>query len=354
MSNRTLQVDWLSLYCKGRPAIVERFDLRFEKVKFGTQHFKDFVRLIDTETNEYIGDMQYNPKTPIIPDDAVIMRFENRQLYKEDWQSLVNETVFKMNFDIKNISRIDICADFQSFANKLLPQNLIKGFVENRYLKVGVKKYALQGEQVYSGGHKYAYLRFGKRDSGVAVYLYNKSLEMREVKNKPYIVETWRKAGFREDRDVWRLEFSVDPSKIKIFGKNNDFELELYKLIQHSLMTERQIAELFDTLVEKYFDFRINDANTRIDRMERVKLFKNIPTETLRVKAVTDHAQSNRMDKILVKKLTNYAKECRLDDRTDADQVDALITAARIYADRNDLTAYQSSIESSKETTKGS
>lgn len=353
MTTRILQVDWLSLYCKGKPAIIERFDLRFEKVKFGTPHFKEFVRLIDTETNECIGDIQYDPKTPIIPEDAIILRFENRQLYKEDWQSMVNQTVFKMHFDIKNISRIDICADFQMFANKLTPQNLIKGFLENKYLKVGVKKYALQGEQIYSGGHKYPYIRFGKRDSGVAVYLYNKSLEMREVKNKPYIVETWKKARFREDRDVWRLEFSIDPSKINIYGKKGDFELEIYKLVKHSLMTERQLAELFDTLVEKYFDFRINDANTRIDRMKRLELFTNKPCATLRIKAKTDHAQSNRMDKIVIKKLTNYAKECRLDDQTDADQIDALLTAARIYADKNDLVAYQSSMESSKETTKG-
>ena len=113
-------------------------------------------------------------------------------------------------------------------------------------------------------------------------YLYNKSQEMADVKEKPYIRERWNQAGLRSDCSVWRLEFSLKSDFFSMIDKDSGaFPLS------------------FD------FDFRFNDKKANKSRMQRVDLI-SLSSVFSKFSRIYARTQSSRREKIFLHYLHKY------------------------------------------------
>jgi hypothetical protein len=120
-----------------------------------------------------------------------------------------------------------------------------------------------------SGRHTYQYLRFGSKVSKVSAYLYNKTQEFRDVKRKNYIAEAWKENDIDEQKEVWRLEFSLKGDGIKFINQ----ETKMWQAKDLEMVLDPiQRTQVYNALYLKYWDYRINDGQKRKDRMKRAKL----------------------------------------------------------------------------------
>lgn len=339
---RCINLDWLAIHAKGPLNKLGTKWFTMNKQDYGSRYFSEIWDQVDVEENDKIATIQAVPQSPIIPRETVIIQYANRYLYRQDIMSKINSSLFDAHLKPQNYSRVDIACDFNRFEKNLNPVNLIKGFLDNKYLKRGVTKYSLEGEQKRDH-HNFGYIRFGKRNSGVCVYLYNKSLELDEVKNKEYIRQAWVEAGLDLTVPVWRLEFSIDPSLLEFRVKKTGetIDLDLNNRVSRGLW-----ENLFDCLVEKYFDFRINDGSPRSDRMKRVPLFPPNCKTTLSMSRKENTADCGRMDKVLLKRLLDPKGAYRIDD-WDTDDIAALDAAAEVIIRRKAMEDYAAKITKS-------
>lgn len=312
---KAISIDWLTMYCQSS-LINENPYYDFRKQEGGTAQFANLYKVYDVELNELYCIVQTKPWSAIIPENTMMVQISNRFLYREDWNVRFNNFCFINDIKPIAISRIDICADFNHFDNNLQPENFIKGFIENKYLKIGQTKYTLQGQQGLR--QHYSYLRFGKRENELSVYLYNKSKELKEVVDKPYIRERWEQAGIDTTKDVWRLEISMRTTQLRTILKQTG---EIVRLDLPFMSTMGVVENIYNAAILKYFDFRINDGTLKKCRMKRIDLFRGM-TSTLELKIMQDLPKTNRMDKIVIKKLANCATEYRLETEEDQEIIE--------------------------------
>lgn len=339
--NRVVNIDWLSLYC-GCHGVVMKNDFYFKKESFGTPQFKEIYTVIDTLKNQVIGKLQRLPHSAIIPKDCAIFEVNNRLLYQPDFISYITYFCDMCNLEIRSISRLDVCADFNTFRKKIHPTEFIRRFLRNEYLKMGNTDYTIKGNQkieyikklnTNKAEHVCSYIRFGERQNEVSSYLYNKTKELKEVKDKPYIRQSWEQNGLDTKQDIWRLEFSLANKQMKYIRTRENLE---FRLDLDFFKTMGMIETLYDCCYRKYFDFRKNDGTSKKYRMQRVDLFDK-SEELYKMYVPTNLACSNRMDKIVMKKL--YNTESNLRCETDEER-EVFKSAAYKYAESKDMLDY--------------
>lgn len=327
---RCVVVDWLSMYCKSS-MIVHNKDYDFRKECHGSAQFREVWSVYSRIDRELYCTIQCVPFSPIIPKNAVMVKVANRYLYRQNWNITLQNFLFACNIEPVAISRIDIACDFNRFANNLSPQALIEGLMSKKYLKSGCSKFATQGD--LDNDCMFDYLRFGNRESQCSVYLYNKSKELREVKGKPYIREVWAENDLDTKQDVWRLEVSMRTDQLKIIIPMTG---EMFRLDLPFIRTQSIVENIYHCAIKKYFDIRINDGQVKKSRMKRVELFKKMATTLLMV-VPTNEACTNRMDKIVVKKIANYFSEYRIEDEEAQEKV---MQALSVILDQTDMWNY--------------
>ena len=341
MMKYAISIDWLSLYCENYVLNDNSF-YRFHKREVGTIIFKDVYDVYDTVSGELYAVVQKTPHSPILPKNATMVQVMNRWLYREDWNERVNHFCNTCFIVPKSISRIDICADFNEFADGYHPVQFINDIFNGKLIRKGGQKYAIDGNfkdskfqiQGTQGKNRGVdYIRFGSRDAQCCAYLYNKTKELKEVHDKPYIREMWKESGIDTSRDVWRLEFSMKTTQLRIVEEQT---AEILRLDLTYIKTKGILENIFDACVEKFFDIRVNTGIQRVDRMPKKKMFEGI-SSTILLKCPTNKACTGRMDKIIVKKLANAITEYRIDTWKDAQ---VLSNALAILLTQCDLWEY--------------
>lgn len=318
------------MYCSST-LVVEAKKFEFKRAAEGSAQFKEVWHVYNKEDAELYCIMQKCPYSPIIPKNTVMIKVANRYLYRPNWNIEFLNFCLACNITPKSISRIDICCDFESFDNNLHPEALMKGFLNNKYLKMGQSKYSLEGQQ--GNGQQFSYLRFGKRENEVSSYLYNKSKELKEVKDKPYIRDQWDQCGIGQNKDVWRLEVSLRTTQLRTIVQSTG---EILRLDLDFITTKGVLENIYNAVILKYFHFKINDNQKQKRRMKDLVLFKGIST-TLEMKIINDKPQTNRMDKIVVKKIANIFSQYRVEDQEAFEKV---YQALGIILDKTDLWDY--------------
>jgi len=159
----------------------------------------------------------------------------------------------------------------------------------------------------------------------VSTKMYNKSLELEQVHDKPYIRQAWFECGLVDDPinmtkkqkngtvikpNVWRVEFSIKSSAQKWFviekqtGKKGKIgmphTLEVYD-------TPAKLLTVFASLAQHYFHFKHYDENTRKDRCKDKILFDFSPLDTFyKVDRLASHSPKSKGTERLIALLTNY------------------------------------------------
>lgn len=335
-----ISIDWLQFWCKAETpfanianradtekGLFARLPYLYEKAPYGTRQFRELWHV--SLRGEELCEIQVSPCSSIFDADIVCIKFANRLLYQPNLWTIVDDTLRDFRFTIQNVTRCDICADFVRFHNDLEPVMFITHFLEGKTRRVGRGDggaYFRHGSFMKDGYSQaftnYNGLSFGSHTSNARVYLYNKSHELRCVKDKPYIRDMWRKAGLIETKqtpndphpktcDVWRLEVSIKSEgmhfKDTITGKRvqitkSNLSKQEPELTEDGVVISPSISTLFFTFIDKLFCFIPNRKGitnvTREKERNRIQLFDGEPCMERAI--IREKSCSNRAEKILL------------------------------------------------------
>jgi len=311
----SISIDWLQLDFRG---IFQKSALfTTNKLDISTRNFKSIYEVFKEEWR--LATIVNEPLSEIIPPEVNLIKMDNRELYWKDPVKRLNDIGTAHNLLYYCPSRLDICIDFNLFANGLHPNNLIKGFIYNKYRKKGHNNYTIIGKQ--KNEQVFDYIRFSKKTSQVATYLYNKSKEMRDVKCKTYIIKTWEFAGLDLSKDVWRLEFSIHSPKFNIIDKNTG-DITAFNIFK--LDDKNYLRAILDICIFKYFSFFYN-TNTEVKNCTKsLKLFEYEVTD-FDITFRNEIGDTGRGDILFLKKLRDLNNELRSARRAEAEYIKPVI-----------------------------
>lgn len=106
----------------------------------------------------------------------------------------------------------------------------------------------------------YTSTTWGSRSSGHQVQIYNKTIEMQQVKYKHHIAQRWAQYGLDLNKDVWRVEIRITKGAKLVENLNNGTRRFLDP---RDLILEEQIEQLFWDYAWKYFRFLSLDKKDR-------------------------------------------------------------------------------------------
>ena len=329
---RCVNIDWLEVFCL--EDVKDTHDATFFKnagfvVKardYGTPQYSEMFT-IESRGYDFL-EIRRNPyskksKGGLFLDNACHIRLSNRTCYSERPIDLMRTFLIQFGYTLRGITRIDVCSDFIKFDNDLNPQNLIKRYMAGELAKVNQSKVSAHGKDSFKE-RAWNSLSWGSEKSMVSTKLYNKTLEMSEVSEKPYVRQAWYLSGLIPDMDdktttVWRLEFSIR-SEAKEWIDISD---ESKDKVHHSAMSNTlscydnrdKLFNIHFSLCCHYFHFKIVevDADGKRKRKDRCKdevLFKLSSGMTVYKPArLTDKKAPTRTTRMLLRKCEAIAND---------------------------------------------
>lgn len=314
---RCVNIDWLECYCiedaLGYPHDADYFRSNGWEVRereYGTPMYEQMFTLVDTFGEPFI-EVRRKPKSTntikagLFDPNAAHLRLVNRSCYVDFAARNMADFLAKYGFSFRRISRIDLCLDFERFDFGDDPQRFLKRFMEGRYSKINQANISAHGLDQWDG-RAWNSLRWGSPKSMVTTRFYNKTMELLQQKDKPYIRQAWQLCGLVDDwqtlekkrRDgtyykptIWRVEFAIKS------GTNKWFVVEDYngdrKKIRsmHNTLdvyyTREQLFSVFLSLCHHYFHFKHVEYKERrsaaianaIDAISLNPLHKLVPTD---------------------------------------------------------------------------
>jgi hypothetical protein len=228
------------------------------------------------------------------------LKLQNRFLYYPHGIELFDDLIGLLKIKVNGLSRLDICLDFNRFYNNIQPDIFIKDYLSGIYRHVGRTRGNAYFRQKTFDNTIYTGLSFGSHESDARTYLYNKTYELKTVKDKPYIRDKWKAAGLDITRDVWRLEISLKSSAMKFNDKETSQPIHI---TYPSIKNWGNVSKIFYTFANSLFAFvRYRDKISNISREPRLQLLP--PAEHLKRWIIRpDIEQSTVADKITIKRL---------------------------------------------------
>lgn len=311
-----LSIDWLAFFCQSDSGVidesVERYE--YERAPYGTRQFKELITC--KLGGEDFAEVQQVPCSNLLRERTLIVKFCNRFLYHVNLWYLVDEFLELHKLRVLNLSRVDLCADFNTFYKGLQPISFIKGFLSSVYRHVGrgdgssyFNHFAYREGKESISTLVYTGLKFCSKKSAANVYLYNKTYELMTVHDKPHIRKLWQKVGLTNTTNtpVWRLEVSIYSKGMKFKDKDSGEEVKISKEL---LCKPNGVSLIYHTFVKSLFSFVRNRSGiTNITREPRIQLFNGEPCIT---RTTTSHGDSgDRTEKILIKQLWQMSDKYR-------------------------------------------
>lgn len=290
-----ISVDWLQVYAHmSSPLEDGEHNAGAFKLTVQNKHTRFYSKLAEVsilyKNGHYVpfAELLFRPNSNVLDPRSCHIKVLNEQLYTSNW--FENLTSFLRAFSImfRGVTRCDLCYDCNTFNGGLKPEDLLFGYLTQKYLKIGVNRCSAQ---IASMGYAFEEgsedvekpnelmrpaitgITWGSISSGKQHVIYNKSLEMREVKYKPWIVERWLQRGL-EPEHVWRCE-------IRISGRGKEMMFQspenLFQMGISEIADQDRIEELFSAYALKLFRFVENDGTVVKQRMTPVTLFEMRP-----------------------------------------------------------------------------
>lgn len=257
------------------------------------------------------------PRTDHLPLFSGAIKLENSTLYLDDWYFILTDILATLQWVPKKISRLDLCADFNYFVGGLLPSTFLRKYIRKQdgsYLRMGSNKFCVYG---LKDMHTTSYdsIRWGSRQNGVSVYMYNKSRELLEVKNKPHIRALWKAHDLSTTLDVWRVEISITSQGL---GLKSATDAMFHSLFVDDLAEPNACRDLFKVYAAKYFRFLRTERGAKRKRdLKEVQLLDLQTNCPLRPHEQISHVDSGRMEKIVSRKLHQMFEAVQLGECSD-------------------------------------
>lgn len=302
---RCINIDWLECYCLedtiGYPHNAQYFRDRgfiVREREYGTPVYEEMFVLLGTDDQPLL-EIRRSPKSAkgkqihgVLEFNACHIRLTNRTCYFNNPVQVLQLFLEQYGFHYQRISRIDICLDFEKFDYGDLPSVFVDRYMKHKYSKINQAELSAHGRDMWDG-RRWNSLKWGEPKSMISTKLYNKSMELEQVHDKPYIRQAWRACGLVDDEyyltklneagetykpQIWRVEFSIksstrnwyvvedcNGSKTKILSKRNTLD---------NYQTKEDMMNVFFSLCEHYFHFKKFKPSIRKDRCEDKLLFR--------------------------------------------------------------------------------
>ena len=329
MEKYCISVDWLQVCCYSNNLAyllnndyynkVDSLPYWLELQPLETRNFARFIRVHTKVGNDwrYCADILAVPRSTMLNSNIVLVKIHNRFLYSQNYIKLLYDICDTFKLSIKGLTRLDLCYDCNSFHGGLKPHRFIKEFVtaefdSPRYIyKVGAKQFRVYGGKSVSSATKFSGIEFGSGKSSKRCYIYDKTRELEEVKDKPWIRQYWQENGLISDEKthVYRAEISIKCDGMDLLNMSTG---ELFKLSPEYLQSQPSIEKLFHFYAARMFRFHRKGKHTRVRDYDRIELFENSPIITCKPKKVCVNADTGRTEKICVSTLSRLS--CQYSD----------------------------------------
>ena len=336
---RCVNIDWLEVYALeplSVPRNADYFRLRGWEVnerEYGTPMYNEMFTLVDHRGFDYI-EIRRSPKSKkdfggLFDINGCHIRLSNRTCYYEGAAELLHNFLLEHSFTFSRISRIDLCIDIRIFDSRDLPKQFVRRFMEGKYSKINQCELTAHGTDEWAG-RVWNSLSWGKRKSDIRTRFYCKSLELQQVKDKPYIRQAWFAShlvdnpvtmlrtnpdGTSYRPDIWRLEFQISSAVKRWFTIRPDENNGQYQSIRNTLdcyFTRRQLIAYIDSLQRHYFHFKYYESGRRKDRCRDKVLFNFTENDTI-YKIDRDNvagtASPSYADQVLLTRIQRYQEE---------------------------------------------
>ncbi len=329
MEKYCISVDWLQVCCYSNNLAfllnndyynkVDSLPYWLELQPLETRNFARFIRVHTKVGNDwrYCADILAVPRSTMLNSNIVLVKIHNRFLYSQNYIKLLYNICDTFKLSIKGLTRLDLCYDCNSFHGGIKPHKFIKEFVtaefdSPRYIyKVGAKQFRVYGGKSVSSTTKFTGIEFGSGKSSKRCYIYDKTRELEEVKDKPWIRQYWQENGLISDSKthVYRAEISIKCDGMDLLNMSTG---ELFKLSPVYLRSQPAIEKLFHFYAARMFRFHRKGKHTRVRDYDRIELFENSPIITCKPKKVCVNADTGRTEKICVSTLSRLS--CQYSD----------------------------------------
>lgn len=294
---RCINIDWLEVYCLepvDQPHDDNYFRRRGWKVEtrpYGTRSYRQMFTLIGADNEPFlevrrepVGFFKDGSQSHQDP-NGCHLRFVNRSCYLHHAAALMQEFIGRYGFIFQRIAKIDLAYDFERFDSGDYPNAFLRRYIEGHYSKINQSNIAARGRDQWDG-RKWSSVSWGAERSPVVTRFYNKSKELLEVHDKPYIRQAWAECGLIDDvvtmykridpdnpprkskvyddnwykPEIWRVEFSVRSSVKRWVTIDNELSPQGGKVSLRNTLdiyVERsQLWTMFASLATHYFHFR--------------------------------------------------------------------------------------------------
>jgi len=287
---------------------------------FGNKQFQNIADLWIADRK--IGELRFSPRKGFIDDELVCFKFENDQLYQQNFYKYVDSIVENLGLRFQHISHLDIAVD--CIKHEMI--RFIHKYQERTRLNV---KYSIRHKgkvnrrNITSKGDNEIY--WGDIKSAKYIKIYNKTIEIDQNHNaKSYIPVCWKQNGMiAENEQVERFELTL--------------KLPYSKSLDYTKLGDTDyLASKMETECENFFDFEQTYTNHKKKHKRnvtpinftgfntvRLPKFKYIPQNTLETekrtvknlyfqylqsKHIATHPDVVSGNTLVPEKLKNYAE----------------------------------------------
>lgn len=302
---RCLNIDWLELYClesgNNFPHNADYFrscGYEVNERDYGTRQYEEMFTICDDHGH---GFLEVRRK-PVSGDKAKLnkgifspfschLKLVNRYCYAPNAIDLLSAFLRQHGYTIQRIFRLDLALDFERFDDNTDPNAFLKRYLDGKFTKVNQGNISAHGADRWEGRFWHS-VSWGSAKSMVSTKMYDKTIELSQVKDKPYIRYAWFTSGLVDDfqtlqkkgKDnkpykphIWRLEFSIKSSaKGWLIVENNDGKQPTEDQVPHTIDaydTPEKRLLAFQMLTRHYFHFKYYEEGKRKDLCKDRVLF---------------------------------------------------------------------------------
>lgn len=319
MYNYAITVDWLQVYTLlPRQGVIGWTlpsgcdDLNLTRIvePQGTAIFNHMITVKSKQLP--VASVLWGVRTSNLEPRMCLIKLENRTLYSQGYIRLLYIIIKALGVEYKGITRIDLAYDCNLYAGGRKPGKFINEYISKSedelggVARKGSSEFTCHGSKQRGESGKINYLSFGAPTARVRAYIYNKTKELKEVKDKYHIRKMWEINGLvnTEECPVWRSEISIKAEGQDLLNMATG---ELFKLSVEHLEHQEAIERLFRIYAERYFYFTVNKGQKRRKDRPRLVLFENSGKVTTKPVFMSRFADTGRMEMIVAKKIDEYA-----------------------------------------------
>lgn len=334
----TTNLDWLQLYCHGDKIVCDEakgdtFKFRVRNTGKETMQFLTLLYIYIEKVK--VAEILQVPRSNIINSKATIVKIENQLLYTSQYMQVAYEILKAFNLCYKGITRIDLALDCQTLkegkdVQEFLRQTIMlneqeKGYIYNVGRAHSTYHLQLDGKT----GNRIVGVKWGSPHSAVSCYVYDKTLELIEQKDKPWIRDAWQQAGldylYNDDelnalsdkqkqrlvkrtglscfvkKPVWRFEISIKADGKDLLCLETG---ELFTLGMDDIQNSILIRNLFFSYAKQCFNFRMNTGQELRRNFKPIEIFEYNQDVQLKPKYWRYLKETGRSEKVCYNKLS--------------------------------------------------